>query len=335
MNVREKSRTAAQAVTRTIVIAIYDGCEVLDATAPAEAFEMANRTLQEQGATQPAYRVVLVAEKAGQITTSSGLRLVADSWSEVTTAIDTLAVVGGPHAALQRAMTNGALPAWLRSMAGRVRRLVSICSGAFMLAEAQLLDGRRATTHWMETERLAREYPLITVEPDALFVKDGPFATSAGATAGLDLALALIEDDFGKHLALAVARRLVLYLKRPGGQTQFSTHLRAQMVTGESLATTLAWMEEHFQDRITVEMFAEHACMSPRNFARTFLKETGTTPAKYLELVRLEHAIQLLEGSSQPLAVIAQACGFSTTEHLRRGFYRHLGISPATYRERF
>ncbi|MCE1225541.1 MAG: GlxA family transcriptional regulator [Geobacteraceae bacterium] len=332
---REKFQTAAQSMTRNIVIAIYDGCEVLDATAPAEAFEMANRTLLEQGGTQPAYRVSLVAENAGQVITSSGLRLVADSWSEVTTAIDTLAVVGGPRVALQCAVANYSLITWLRSMPDRARRLVSICSGAFMLAEAHLLDGRRATTHWMETERLAREYPLVKVDPDAIFVKDGPIATSAGATAGLDLALALIEDDFGKHLALAVARRLVLYLKRPGGQTQFSTHLRAQMVAGESLTMTLAWMEENFQHRITVEMLAEHACMSPRNFARTFLRETGTTPAKYLELVRLEHAIQLLEGSSQPLAVIAQACGFSTTEHLRRGFYRHLGISPGAYRERF
>lgn len=218
---------------RTVAIIVYDGCEILDVTAPVEAFEMANRTLAESGVSQPAYRNILLAEQAGFITTSSGLRLVADSWHDCADVIDTLIVVGSPDSSLSLALANKTLIDWIRKSAPRVRRMVSICTGAFILAEAGLLDGRRATTHWLNTGQLGRDYPSIQVEPDSIFVKDGAVATSAGATAGLDLALSLIEDDFGKKLALSVARRLVLYLKRPGGQTQFSTHLRAQMVTGD------------------------------------------------------------------------------------------------------
>jgi transcriptional regulator GlxA family with amidase domain len=320
---------------RTVAIVVYDGCEILDVTAPVEAFEMANRTLSERGISQPGYINILLAEQAGFITTSSGLRLVADSWQECTADIDTLIVVGSPDSSLSMALANKALIHWIRNTAPRVRRIVSICTGAFILAEAGLLDGRRATTHWMNTGQLGRDYPLIRVEPDSIFVKDGAVATSAGATAGLDLALSLIEDDFGKKLALTVARRLVLYLKRPGGQTQFSTHLRAQMVTGGSLATVLTWLESNFHLKTTVENLAERACMSPRNFARTFLRETGTTPAKYIDLIRLEHAIRLLEDTKQPIAAIAVECGYSSTEHLRRPFQKHMGISPNAYRERF
>ncbi|NVN99127.1 MAG: GlxA family transcriptional regulator [Geobacteraceae bacterium] len=320
---------------RVIAIIVYDGCEILDVTAPVEAFEMANRALIERGITQPGYINILLAERAGFITTSSGLRLVADSWHDCTDKIDTLIVVGSPDGSLSMALANRALINWIKNTAPDLRRVVSICTGAFILAEAGLLDGRRATTHWMNTERLGRNYPSIQVEPDSIFVKDGPIATSAGATAGLDLALSLIEDDFGKKLALTVARRLVLYLKRPGGQTQFSTHLRAQMVTGGSLATVLTWLESNFHLKTTVETLAERACMSPRNFARTFLRETGTTPAKYIELIRLEQAIRLLEGTNQPIAVIAVECGYSSTEHLRRAFQKHMGISPNAYRERF
>jgi transcriptional regulator GlxA family with amidase domain len=187
----------------------------------------------------------------------------------------------------------------------------------------------------MNTGRLGRDYPSIQVEPDAIFVKDGFVATSAGATAGLDLALSLIEEDFGKKLALTVARRLVLYLKRPGGQTQFSTHLRAQMVTNGSLSAVFTWLENNFRLKITVDDLAEHACMSPRNFARTFLRETGTTPAKYIEQVRLEHVIRLLEDTRQPIASVALECGFSSTGQLRHAFHRHFGIGPIAYRERF
>lgn len=320
---------------RIIAIVVYDGCEILDATAPVEAFEMANRTLFELGTSQPGYVTTLLAEHTGFIATSSGLRLVADCWQDFTDSIDTLIFVGSPDTPLRHVLANNTLIQWIKNTAPYVRRIVSICTGAFILAEAGLLDGRRATTHWMNTEQLGRDYPSIQVEPDSIFVKDGNVATSAGATAGLDLALSLIEDDFGKKLALSVARRLVLYLKRPGGQTQFSTHLRAQMVTGGSLSTVLTWLESNFHLKSTVEDLAERACMSPRNFARTFLRETGTTPARYIDLIRLEHAIRLLEDTRQPIATIAGECGYSSTEHLRRAFQKHVGISPNAYRERF
>ncbi|BCS52796.1 GlxA family transcriptional regulator [Geobacter sp. SVR] len=325
---------AVDDTARTIAIVIYDGCEILDATAPVEVFEMANRILSDQGA--PAgYRMVLVAEQAGHVATSSGVRLVADHRFGSADGIDTLIVAGSPDEPLYRAVANETLVGYLRDFGPRVRRLVSVCAGAFILAEAGMLDGRRATTHWMDAERLAQEYPSIRVEPDAIFVRDGSIATSAGVTAGLDLALALVEEDFGKRLALAVARRLVMYLKRPGGQTQFSTHLRNQMVNGGSLSAALTWLESNFRRKISVVDLAERACMSPRNFARTFLRETHTTPARYIEQLRLEHAVRLLEDTTQPLAVIAAECGFASTEQLRRAFHRNFGIGPAEYRERF
>lgn len=327
--------SAAAAGTRTIAVVVYEGCEILDATAPVEAFEMANRILSDHKAPQTGYHMVLLAEQGGPVATSSGIRLVADSWFDSTDEIDTLIVAGSPESSLRKALANKALIGWVRKRGAHVRRLVSVCSAAFILAEAGMLDGRRATTHWMDAEQLGKEYPTVRVEPDAIFVRDGSVATSAGITAGLDLTLSLIEEDFGKALALAVARRLVMYLKRPGGQTQFSTHLRNQMVTGSSLSTALAWLEHNFQGKITVDDLAQRACMSPRNFARTFLRETGATPARYVELIRLEHAVQLLADITRPLAVIAMECGFSSTEQLRRAFNRQFGISPVEYRERF
>lgn len=321
--------------TRTVAIVIFAGCEILDATAPVEVFDMANRILSDQGAERPGYRIMLLAERSGHVETSSGVRMVADSWLDVADEIDTLIVSGGPDDALRRAVTDRALISRIKETGLQVRRLVSVCSGAFLLAEAGMLDGRRATTHWMDTERLGREYPQVQVEPDAIFVRDGFVATSAGVTAGLDLALSLVEEDFGKALALAVARRLVMYLKRPGGQTQFSTHLRNQMVTGGSVSTALTWLEDNFRTKITVDDLAERAGMSPRNFARSFLRETGTTPARYIELIRIEQAMQLLEDIHRPLAGIATECGFTSTEQLRRAFQRNFGINPLEYRERF
>lgn len=321
--------------TRSVAIVAYDGCEILDTTAPAEVFEMANRTLVEQGAEMPGYAMTLLAQRSGQVATSSGIRLVADSWLGLKQEIDTLIVPGSPDDALCRAVADNALVPWVREIRPYIRRLVSVCTGAFILAEAGLLDGRRATTHWMDTERLGREYPHVRVEPDAIFVRDGAIATSAGVTAGIDLALSLVEEDYGKRFALAVARRLVMYLKRPGGQTQFSTRLRAQMVADGPLSALLAWLEDHFHLRLSVDDLAERAGMSPRNFARAFLRETGTTPAMYVELVRLEQSIRLLEDKNRALGPIAAECGFSSTEQLRRAFRRHFGISPADYRERF
>ena len=321
--------------TRTVAVLVYEGCEIIDVTGPAGAFEKANLTLSELGVAQPGYRIEILAETAGPVATSSGISLIAKSRYDFPHKIDTLVVPGSCDSVLPRVMADKTLIHWIRDQVPNLRRLVSVCTGAFILAEAGLLDGRRATTHWMDAERLKNDYPAISVEPDAIFVRDGSIVTAAGVTAGIDMALALIEEDFGKKLALAVARRLVVYLKRPGGQTQFSTHLRAQMVAGGLLSSVLAWLSENFHLKVTVDALAERACMSPRNFARTFIRETGTTPARYLELVRMEQAIRLLEEGNRPVTAIADACGFSSEEQLRRAFNRKVGIGPAAYRERF
>lgn len=316
---------------RTIAIAAYDGAELLDMTGPIEVFNMLNRCLGE-----PGYRILLLAETAGPLVSSSGLRLIPDaSWQGFGDPFDTVVVVGSPDAALDRALENRKLIEWLRRIPHQARRIVSVCTGAFLLAEAGLLEGRRVTTHWMDLERLAARYPGLTVEADAIYVRDGHVATSAGVTAGLDLALALVEEDFGRQMALAVARRLVMYLKRPGGQAQFSTQLRAQMVAGGPLAPLLARLRENPAPQYTVEQLARLAAMSPRNFARVFQRETGTTPAKYLDQLRLERALALLEASTLPIESVARDSGFSCAEQLRRSFLKQMGITPVGYRKRF
>lgn len=321
---------------RPIVVVVHEGCELLDATGPAAVFGVVNRTLREQEAAAPGYRVIIAAQEQGVVTTSAGVQLVADAaWRDITGSIDTLLVVGSPDEALNRTLGNRELIHWLKEMGGQARRLVSVCTGAFLLAEAGLLNGRRVTTHWMDVDRMAREYPEVTVEPDAIYVRDGSIATSAGITAGIDLALALVEEDYGRKLALAIARRLVLYLKRPGGQSQFSSRLRSQMVTGGPLAPLLAWLEENSHQDITVEGLADRAAMSPRNFARVFLRETGMTPLKYLDQLRIERAKHLLEETNHPMETVARESGFSSAEQLRRTFQRCLGITPRAYRERF
>ncbi|KAB0666274.1 GlxA family transcriptional regulator [Oryzomonas japonica] len=321
---------------RTVVVVVHEGCELLDATGPAAVFGVVNRTLREQAADAPGYLVTIAAQERGGVTTSAGVQLVADAaWRDMAGPIDTLLVVGSPDEPLGRAVANRELIHWLAETGGRVRRLVSVCTGAFLLAEAGLLNGRRVTTHWMDVDRMAREYPEVTVEPDAIYVRDGSIATSAGITAGIDLALALVEEDYGRKLALAIARRLVLYLKRPGGQSQFSSRLRSQMVTGGPLAQLLAWLEENAHQNIAVEDLADRAAMSPRNFARVFLRETGMTPSKYLDRLRIERAKHLLEETNHPMETVARESGFSGAEQLRRTFQRCLGITPRAYRERF
>ena len=327
----------AETEPRTVVVVAHEGCELLDATGPAAVFGVVNRTLREQAVvSEPGYRVVIAAQEQGAIMTSAGVRLVADAaWRDISGGIDTLLVVGSPDEALGRTLANSELIRWLQDMEGRARRLVSVCTGAFLLAEAGLLKGRRVTTHWMDVDRMAREYPEVTVEPDAIYVRDGSVATSAGITAGIDLALALVEEDHGRKLALAIARRLVLYLKRPGGQSQFSSPLRSQMVTGGPLAPLLAWLEKNPHQHVTVEELAERAAMSPRNFARVFLRETGMTPLKYLDQLRIERAKHLLEETRRPIEAVALESGFKCAEQLRRTFQRCLGITPRAYRERF
>jgi transcriptional regulator GlxA family with amidase domain len=328
-----KSRTTAHKTkTRTIVLLGFEGAAALDITGPHEVFALSSRLAL--GESVPPYRLVLLADRAGPFRATSGLSLVADgSWRDFHGQADTLLVAGGPD--MERVLGNRKLLAWLRAMSDRTRRIGSICTGAFALAEAGLLESRRATTHWMDVERLAKEYPKVTVEPDAIYVKDGNIFTSAGITAGMDLALALVEEDLGREAALAVARMLVLYLKRPGGQSQFSTSLQAQATEGRRLASLLSWLAEHYHMPITVEAMAQRAAMSDRTFARVFVAETGDTPAFYLEKLRLEHAVRLLESTGISLDVAARDCGFTGREQLRRAFQRHRGITPQEYQKRF
>jgi transcriptional regulator GlxA family with amidase domain len=321
---------------RTIVIVGYDGIELLDATGPIEVFETVNKCMRENGDAGPTYAISILSESPGVFATSSGLKLIADAaWHDCPEEIDTLIVVGSTDQYLDNALANKNLVGWLRDTGSRARRLVSVCTGAFLLAEAGLLDGRHATTHWMYVERLRDKYPRVAVEPDAIFVRDGSVSTSAGVTTCMDLALSLVEEDFGRKTALSVARRLVLYLKRPGGQTQFSTHLRAQMAVDGPLGQLLAWLEENVHLKVKVEELADRAAMSPRNFARTFVRETGMTPARYIDRIRLERAIHLLEDTSHRIETVALESGFASAEQLRRTFQRHMGITPLAYRERF
>jgi transcriptional regulator GlxA family with amidase domain len=247
--------------------------------------------------------------------------------------IDTLVVAGG--AGTRRAAGDERVIRWVRSAARRSRRVTSVCTGAFVLAQAGLLDGRRATTHWEWCDALARLHPAVAVERDAIFVADGSVYTSAGVTAGMDLALALVEEDLGARAARDVAQQLVIFLRRPGGQSQFSSQLAALPAEHEPLRDLQAWIPANVGADLSVPALAERVAMSPRNFARTFRRETGMTPAAYVESVRVEQARIALEGSQAPVEAIASQCGFGTVETMRRAFHRRLGVGPAAYRSRF
>lgn len=317
---------------RLVFMLAYDGAELLDVTGTLDVFAMANLIHGNNGGKEPLYRIKVAAEaKDAVVVTSSGVRLLADaSWAAGLSA-DTLLVAGGPEP--EKAPDR--LVECLRLAAASVRRVGSICTGAFILARAGLLEGRRATTHWHWAAQLRRLYPQIDIHEDSIFIKDGPVYTSAGITAGIDLALALLEEDFGRALALNVARMMVLYFKRPGGQSQFSTNLVTQFQEGGSLAPTIQWIRDNYQRDLRNETLAEHAAMSLRNFARVFKRETATTPADFVERIRLEAATRCLEETNRTLDTIARECGFQSGEHFRLTFRRRFGITPSQYRHRF
>lgn len=330
---KHQPRTSTDRDTPLLVtMAAYDGAEILDITGPLDVFALANALHRENGGKGPLYRVEIAAgAKDAVVATSSGIRLLADTtWSDCS-GTDTLLVAGGPAA--EQAPEE--LLNCLRRTAPLARRLGSICTGSFILARAGLLEGRRAATHWASVERLRRLYPHVDVHEDAIHIKDGSVYTSAGVTAGIDLALALLEEDFGRALALDVARLMVLYFKRPGGQSQFSTGLLAQFHEEGSLAPTIQWIRDNYRRHLSNEALADHASMSLRNFARIFKRETGTTPAHFIERVRLEAAVKRLEETSQALETIARECGFQSGEHFRVAFVRFFRITPGQYRERF
>jgi transcriptional regulator GlxA family with amidase domain len=289
---------------------------------------------EERGWRVPAYTVEIVAAKAGPLTTSSGIRLIAEhSIALLRGPLDTLLVAGGRGTTA--ALRDRALIEWLRGCIRRVRRLCSVCTGAFLLAEAGLLDGLHATTHWRQCERLAADYPAVSVETDPIFVRAGKISTSAGVTAGIDLALALLEEDHGRDLALAVARELVMFLRRPGGQSQFSVQLSTQQADREPIRELQRWMADHLGADLSVDALARRAAMSPRNFARVFTREVGMTPGQFVEHSRIEAARRRLEESAEGVDSIASECGFGTRESMRRAFIRTLRVPPSAYRSRF
>src|SRR5580658_2407588 len=329
------ARISQRSRTRRIVMVAFSDAQIIDITGPLEVFGRAARWLTEERDWRvPAYSVELVATKAGALTTSSGIRVIAErSIAQVRGPIDTLLVAGGRGTTA--AMRDRALIEWLRSTERRARRLCSVCTGAFLLAEAGLLDGLSATTHWRQCARLAARYPLVSVETDPIFVRAGKIFTSAGVTAGIDLALALVEEDHGREVALAVARELVMFLRRPGGQSQFSVQLSAQQADREPIRDLQRWIADHLGTDLSVEALARRAAMSPRNFARVFNREVGMTPGEFVENLRVEAARRRLEESAEGVDSIASACGFGTRESMRRAFIRTLHVPPSAYRSRF
>ena len=315
---------------RDVVVVAFEGFQSLDVTGPLEVFAAATEALGDPAA---GYRAQVLTTDGAPVRSSSGLVIVPHGVLGDARVIDTLVVAGG-HGT-RPALAQAELIAWLREAAPRCRRVTSVCSGAFLLAEAGLLDGRRATTHWSVCDLLARRYPGVNVDSDPIYVRDGDVWTSAGVTAGMDLALALVEEDHGRELALDVARRLVLFLRRPAGQSQFSAHLAAQTADREPLRELQGWIAEHPGDDLSVEAMARRVAMSPRHFARAFRAEVGTTPARYVERVRLEAARRRLEESDDAVERVAGECGFGTAETMRRVFLRALGVPPAEYRRRF
>jgi len=313
----------------------YPDIQMLDVMGPLEVFSRTSRWLKDNGKRgDDAYSVEILGLKRGAFRASSGLRVYADRrFDEVGRGIDTLLIAGGKGAETYRAQPP--LLSWIRRQAGWVRRLASVCTGAFFLAEAGLLKGRRATTHWNSCARLARQFPSVRVEPDTIFVREGPIYTSAGVTAGMDLALAMVEEDHGRGVALAVARELVMFLRRPGGQAQFSTQLAVQFAEHEPLRDLQAYILDHPREDLSVERLARRVAMSPRNFARVFTREVEMTPARFVTSVRVETARRLLEESSERLETICSMSGLGTAESMRRAFQRIVGIPPTRYRERF
>lgn len=321
--------------TRHIAMVAFPDVQILDVTGPLEVFARASRWLKEEGRRRDdAYRVELLANRPGPLVTSSGLRLIADRGVEsVRGGIDTLLVAGG--VGTEAAMRDASLLGALRRLGPRARRLGSVCSGTFLLASAGLLERRRVTTHWRACARLARAFPTLRVDPDPIFVRDGNVYTSAGVTAGMDLALALVEEDEGREVALHVARDMVLFLRRPGGQSQFSAQLAVQAADREPLRDLQAWVADHLDADLAVETLAARVAMSPRNFARVFTREVGLTPARFVERARIEAARRRLEESPHGVDRIAAECGFGSSESMRRAFLRTVRVTPSAYRSRF
>ena len=318
-----------------LTIVAFAPAQLLDITGPLEVFAGANDAARRGGRALP-YSIEVCAPAAGALTTTSGIPIVATRLPGPSAqAPETLLISGGPGA--RAVATDPALVARLRALCERCPRVGSICTGAYALAATGLLDGRRATTHWAHFDDFAMMFPRVEIDRDALFVRDGRFHTSAGISAGIDSALALVETDLGRGVALEVAQALVVYLKRPGGQSQFSAQLAAQAAADDpdQFATLMRWMAAHLRNDLSVELLAQRMAMSPRTFARRFAEAIRMTPAKYVQSLRIDAARRLLTDGNQPIERIADRCGFDSAEAMRTAFQRQLDVAPSEFRRRF
>jgi transcriptional regulator GlxA family with amidase domain len=327
----QKSPRSSPNPIGAIEVLTFPAVQLLDVTGPVQVFASANDLVVGAGGTPP-YRLRLVTQGDEGVTSSAGVALAAGPLSRRSEALDTLLVAGGQG--VEAAATNPVLVDWVRQRATQARRVASVCTGAFLLAAAGVLDGRRAVTHWKDCARLAQRFPAVRVETDPIFVCDGRVWTSAGVTAGIDLALALVEEDLGRSVALAVARYLVVFLKRPGGQAQFSAALALQ-AADDRFGALHDWINNHLDDDLSLSVLADQAGMSERSFSRHYATATGQTPARALERLRVEAARRLLSESRTPVKRIAQRCGFGSEETMRRSFLRLLAVTPQDYRSRF
>ncbi|MYM81018.1 helix-turn-helix domain-containing protein [Duganella sp. FT50W] len=317
----------------TVDIVVYPGFKAMEAIGPMSVFEYANLHLQRRGKTA-GYDVRIASHKTGLVRSDTLMALEATKALNPLALPDNAIIVGARH--IRQAMEDSAaITAWVAAVAPRIQRLTALCSGAFFLAAAGVLDGKRATTHWSVAERLQAEYPAIEVDANAIFIRADNVWTSAGVTAGIDLALALVEEDFGRDLALEVATEMVVYLKRPGGQSQFSAHLRSERTARPNIRELQNWILDHLHERLSVSQLAQKAMMSERHFARVFQQEVGLSVQEFIEMCRFERATQLLADLALALKTVAARACFTDEAHMRRVFMKKLGITPKVYRERF
>ena len=316
--------------SRVVEILVFPAVQLLDVAGPLQVFASANTVAVATGRTAP-YRSVVVAAGGTVVTTSAGLGLVVEPLPDRTTAIDTLIVAGGPG--VEAASTDPAVLDWLKARAAGARRVASVCTGAFLLGAVGLLNGRRAATHWTRCAELVRQFPAAQVDANSIFVRDGPVWSSAGVTAGIDLALALVEQDLGREIAMAVARNLVVFLRRPGGQAQFSAIPPPD--SDDRFARLHVWIGRNLAGDLSLAALAQESGMSERSFTRHYVRTTGLTPAKAVERLRVEGARRLLTETLLPVKSVAGRCGFASEETFRRSFVRLLAVTPQDYRGRF
>lgn len=323
----------ARTTTTTLDIIVYPGFKAVEAIGPMSVFEYANLHLRRRNLPD-GYDVRVASIRVGSVPSDTLMSLDATKALSTLALPDSAIIVGARH--IQAALADGAaIVDWVAQVSPRIKRLAALCSGTFFLAAAGVLDGKRATTHWSVADRLQADFPAVAVEADAIFIRADNLWTSAGVTAGMDLALALVEEDFGRDLALEVATEMVMYLKRPGGQSQFSAHLLSERTARPNIRALQNWILENLHERFTVAQLAEKARMSERHFARTFRQEVGLSAQEFIEVCRFERATQLLADLALSLKVVAARACFSDEAHMRRVFLKKLGIPPKLYRERF